>query len=176
MFQNNKNNKIKFNSKILQKKNQKQCQKELKNEQQKHRQNEIQREQQKQHQKVNQIGNTIAVLGCGIDKLYPSQNKELAKWILRTGGCIISEYPNGTNPNKENFPQRNRIISGLSDGVLVVEAGEKSGAVITANIALEQGKEVFAVPGNINSPQSMGTNKLIFDGAKIVTDINDILE
>ena len=100
----------------------------------------------------------------------------MAKSILKTGGCIISEYPNGTNPNKENFPKRNRIISGLSDGVLVVEAGKKSGAIITANIALEQGREVFAIPGNINSSQSIGTNNLIFDGAKIVTNINDILE
>ena len=131
---------------------------------------------QKKIQKETLIGKTIAVLGCGIDKLYPSQNKDLAKSILKTGGCIISEYPNGTNPNKENFPKRNRIISGLSDGVLVVEAGKKSGAIITANVALEQGREVFAIPGNINSPQSIGTNNLIFDGAKIVTNINDILE
>ena len=124
----------------------------------------------------NILGNTIAVLGCGIDKLYPTQNRELANWILKTGGCIISEYPKGTNPLKENFPQRNRIISGLSNGVLVVEAGEKSGAIITANIALEQGKDVFAIPGNINSPQSFGTNKLIYDGAIIVTSVKDIIE
>ena len=127
------------------------------------------------NKKEIKTGNTIAVLGCGIDKLYPTQNRELAKWILKTGGCIISEYPNGTKPLKEHFPERNRIISGLSDGVLVVEAGEKSGAIITANIALEQGKEVYAIPGNINSPQSVGTNKLIYDGAIIVTCVKDII-
>lgn len=123
----------------------------------------------------NIIGKTIAVLGCGIDQLYPKQNRELAKNILKMGGCIISEYPNVTKPNKKNFPERNRIISGLAEGVIVVEAGEKSGAIITANLALEQGKEIFAVPGNINNKQSIGTNKLIRDGAHIVTEINDVL-
>jgi len=121
------------------------------------------------------IGKTIAVLGCGIDKLYPKENKELAIQILKVGGCIITEYPNRTEPKKENFPQRNRIISGLADGVLVVEAGEKSGAIITANYGLEQGKEIFAIPGNINSPQSVGTNKLIYDGANIALSSSDIL-
>lgn len=122
------------------------------------------------------LGKTIAVLGCGIDKLYPKQNKELARKILETGGCIITEFPNGTSPNRENFPLRNRIISGLSDGILVVEAGEKSGAVITANLALEQGKEIFAVPGNIDCKQSVGTNNLIKDGAYMITNVKEILE
>lgn len=122
------------------------------------------------------IGKTIAVLGCGIDELYPKQNRILAKQILKTGGCIVSEYPNGTKPNKENFPQRNRIISGLADGVIVVEAGERSGAIITANLALEQGKEVFAVPGDITKEQSIGTNKLIKDGAYVAINTKDILE
>lgn len=121
------------------------------------------------------IGRTIAVLGCGIDKLYPKENRELAKRILKSGGCIISEYPNGTDPKKENFPQRNRIISGLSNKVLVVEAGEKSGAIITANYAANQGKDVYAIPGNINNIQSIGTNKLIRDGAIITTCVEDIL-
>lgn len=123
----------------------------------------------------NSIGKTIAILGCGIDKLYPKENKELAKIILKSGGCIISEYPNGTEPKKENFPQRNRIISGMSDKVLVVEAGEKSGAIITANFAANQGKDIYAIPGNINNPQSVGTNRLISDGAIITTCIDDIL-
>ena len=103
------------------------------------------------------IGKTIAVLGCGIDELYPKQNKILAK------------------PNKANFPQRNRIISGLAESIIVVEAGERSGAIITANLALEQGKEIFAVPGDITKKQSIGTNKLIKDGAFVITEVNDIL-
>ena len=121
------------------------------------------------------IGKTIAVLGCGINELYPKQNRILASQILKTGGCIISEYPNDTQPNKANFPQRNRIISGLAEAVIVVEAGERSGAIITANLALEQGKEIFAVPGDITKKQSIGTNKLIKDGAYVITDINDVL-
>lgn len=124
----------------------------------------------------NSIGKTIAVLGGGIDEMYPKQNIELAKNILKCGGCIISEYPLGTKPEKMNFPQRNRIISGLSSGVLVVEASEKSGSLITADYALDQGREVFAVPGNIDSFRSVGTNQLIKDGAKIVTCCEDILE
>ena len=120
-------------------------------------------------------GKTIAVLGCGINELYPKQNKMLAKQILKIGGCIISEYPSGTKPNKVNFPQRNRIISGLAEAVVVVEAGERSGAIITANLALEQGKEIFAVPGDITKKQSIGTNKLIKDGAYMITSIDDIL-
>lgn len=123
----------------------------------------------------NSKGKTIAVLGSGVDELYPKQNIELAKKIIGYGGCIISEYPIGTKPNKLHFPQRNRIISGLSRGVLVVEASEKSGALITADFALEQGKDVFAVPGNICSNNSKGTNELIKQGAKLVNCLMDIL-
>lgn len=123
----------------------------------------------------NQAG-TIAVLGSGIDEMYPKENTELARKIIQTGGCIVSEYPLGTKPNKINFPQRNRIISGLSDGVVVVEASEKSGSLITAEFGIEQGKEIFAVPGNIDNLLSKGTNKLIQDGAKMVLSSKEILE
>lgn len=123
----------------------------------------------------NQAG-TIAVLGSGIDVIYPKENTELARKIIQTGGCIVSEYPLGTKPNKINFPQRNRIISGLSDGVVVVEASEKSGSLITAEFGIEQGKEIFAVPGNIDNPLSKGTNQLIVDGAKMVLSSKEILE
>jgi len=118
---------------------------------------------------------TIAVLGCGVDIIYPSSNRELYHKI-QDNGCIISEFPLGTKPLPYNFPQRNRIISGLSLGVVVVEATEKSGSLITARHAIEQGKDVFAVPGNINSIFSRGTNLLIKDGAKLVTGIEDIIE
>ena len=121
-------------------------------------------------------GKTIAVLGSGLDVIYPKYNIALAKEILKRGGCIISEYPLGTKPENLHFPQRNRIISGLSKGVLVVEASEKSGALITADFALEQGKEVFAVPGDIGKSTSIGTNCLIKQGAKLVTNYIDILE
>ena len=124
----------------------------------------------------NCIGKTIAVLGCGLDQIYPKQNIELAKKIINSGGCIISEYPIGTMPKKLNFPQRNRIISGLSNGVVVIEASEKSGALITVDFALEQGREVFAVPGNITNNTSIGTNNLIKQGAKVVTHYTDILD
>lgn len=128
-------------------------------------------------QKPNiQVGKTIAVLGSGIDEIYPKQNIELARKIIQTGGCIISEYPIGTKPDKKNFPQRNRIISGLSNGILVVEASEKSGALITAEFGLEQGKDIFAVPGNIDKIESRGCNLLIKDGAKMVLSSGDILE
>ena len=120
-------------------------------------------------------GKTIAVLGSGIKELYPKENIELARQIVKNGGCIISEYPPNEKPNKRNFPERNRIISGLSKGVIIVEASEKSGALITADFALEQGKEVFAVPGSIYSNMSVGTNKLIGQGAKLVTNFEDIL-
>ena len=121
-------------------------------------------------------GGTIAVLGSGIDQIYPKENVELAREILKNNSCIISEYPLGSKPESLHFPQRNRIISGLGEGVLVVEANKKSGALITAEFALEQGKEVFVVPGDIRKPQSEGTNKLIQDGAMLVTVGKEILE
>lgn len=119
-------------------------------------------------------GYTCAVLGCGLDIIYPKENKELYDKIAYSG-CIISEYLPGTEPLQMNFPIRNRIISGLSDIVIVVEAGIKSGSLITASLALEQGKDVMAVPGSIFSEQSKGTNKLIRDGAYPVTCMEDIL-
>ena len=112
---------------------------------------------------------TIAVLGNGLDIIYPKENINLVQNILNSGGAIISEYPLGTKPKKENFPARNRIISGMSKGLLVVEAKEKSGTLITVDFALEQGRDVFVIPGNINSINSVGTNDLIKQGAKVVT-------
>ncbi|MGI0135312.1 MAG: DNA-processing protein DprA, partial [Candidatus Micrarchaeaceae archaeon] len=110
-------------------------------------------------------GRTLAVLACGLDIVYPAKNAKLARRIGESGqGALISEYPLGVQPDSGNFPARNRIISGLSQGVLVIEAGEKSGALITASFALKQGREVFAVPGNIFSSRSVGTNRLIRDG------------
>jgi len=123
-------------------------------------------------------GSTIAVLGSSIDKpnIYPTSNRYLAQQIIESGGLLISEYPIGTLPLRHNFPARNRIISGLSLGTLVVEAGETSGALITAKYALDQNREIFAVPGSIHSETSKGPNKLIKDGAKPVTSVEDILE
>ena len=118
-------------------------------------------------------GKTIAVLGCGLDVIYPSENLELYKQILINNGTIVTEYPLGSKPEKYHFPARNRIISGLSDGVLVVEAKEKSGTLITVEHALEQGKDVYAIPGNITSKNSYGTNELIKEGAIPVTKIDD---
>ncbi len=120
-------------------------------------------------------GKTVAVLGCGIDVVYPPENRKLYSEIAEKG-AVISEYPLGTEPNSYNFPARNRIISGLSTGVLVVEAGIKSGSLITARYALEQGRDVYAVPGNIYSPGSMGTNSLIKSGAQPVDKASDIVE
>ena len=120
-------------------------------------------------------GRSIAVFACGLDIVYPSENAELARWIIRQG-ALISEYPLGTRPKAENFPRRNRIMSGLSLGVLIVEADKTSGAMITAHLALEQNREVFAIPGSILSPASRGTNHLIQEGAKLVRDYTDILE
>ncbi len=121
-------------------------------------------------------GKTLAVVGCGLDRVYPNENKELFNQIINKGGAIISEYVVGTKPLARNFPRRNRIISGLSDGVIVVEAREKSGTLITVDFALEQGKNIYAIPGNIDSPNAYGTNNLIKQGAKLVTDVGDILE
>ncbi|MFZ5966602.1 MAG: DNA-processing protein DprA [Bacillota bacterium] len=120
-------------------------------------------------------GRTIAVLGCGVDICYPPSNLHLMEQIVNQG-AVISQYPISTQPLPQYFPSRNRIISGISMGVVVVEATIKSGSLITADFALEQGREVFAVPGNINSSLSQGTNKLIREGAKIVTDVQDILD
>jgi DNA processing protein len=119
---------------------------------------------------------TIAVIGNGLDFIYPSENTKLANEIIKNDGCIISEYPLGTKPEKQNFPARNRIISGISKGVLVVEAKEKSGTLITVDFALEQGRDVFALPGNINSLNSVGTNELIKQGASIVCNVEDVLQ
>lgn len=120
---------------------------------------------------------TIAVIGSGLDKnsLYPSENWMLSEEIKEKRGVIISEFPVGVKATREKFPQRNRIISGLSKGVLIVEAAQRSGALITANFALEQNREVFAIPGNIYSKVSYGTNKLIQQGAKLVLSPEDIL-
>ncbi len=120
-------------------------------------------------------GRTLAVAGCGLDMVYPSDHVTLARQIMEHG-VLISEFPLGTRPKPEHFPQRNRIMSGMSLGVLVVEAGETSGALITARWALEQDREVFAVPGSIFSPHSRGANRLIQEGAKLVRNCADILE
>jgi DNA processing protein len=120
-------------------------------------------------------GRTIAVFGCGLDIVYPAENAALARDITRQG-ALLSEFPLGTRPRADNFPRRNRILSGLSLGVLVVEADDTSGAMITAHLALEQNREVFAVPGSILSPASRGTNHLIQEGAKLVRGYTDILE
>jgi len=119
-------------------------------------------------------GRTIAVLGSGIDNIYPPENNKLLEQIAENG-AVISEYPLGTYPDAGNFPKRNRIISGLSLGVLITEAGAKSGALITAFQALEQNREVFAVPGPINSGKSAGSNQLIKEGAKLVQGVQDII-
>ena len=121
-------------------------------------------------------GKTIAILGNGLDTIYPVENTILAKEILKTGGAIISEYPLGEKTKKQNFPERNRIVSGMSKGIIVVEAKEKSGTLITVDFALEQGRDVFVVPGNINQETSKGTNDLIKQGAKLITTYKDILE
>ena len=120
-------------------------------------------------------GRTIAVMGSGFNQIYPEENIELAEEISGNG-AVLSEFPINTVPFKQNFPRRNRVISGLSLGVLVVEAARNSGALITADFALEQGREVFALPGKVDSDNSFGTNELIKQGAKLVSSTEDILE
>jgi DNA processing protein len=120
-------------------------------------------------------GSTIAVIGTGIDRVYPAANQALAHQIATDGG-MLSEFPLGTPPVKGNFPRRNRLISGLSKGVLVVEAALESGSLITARLAGEQGRDVFAIPGSIHSPFSKGCHKLIKQGAKLVESTQDILD
>lgn len=121
-------------------------------------------------------GRTIAVLGCGVDVVYPPENTELIEKILDNGGSLVSEYPPGTPPYASHFPARNRIISGLCQGVVIVEGAKNSGAMITVDQALDQGREVFAVPGSIYAPLSEGPNQLIFEGAMPVRSHWDILE
>ena len=125
----------------------------------------------------SKIGKTIAVIGTGISdfEIYPDENKKIFERILENNGTIVSEFRIGTKPEKYNFPLRNRIISGLSEKIIVVEAKENSGSLITAEYALEQGKEVYAVPGNITSENSIGTNNLIKEGAYLFSKIEDVL-
>ncbi|MCK4519620.1 MAG: DNA-processing protein DprA [Candidatus Omnitrophica bacterium] len=127
------------------------------------------------HREAIQGGATIAVLGSGLLNIYPRENKELSREIA-SAGVVISEFPLLTSPLRENFPRRNRIVSGISRGVLVVEAGLRSGALITAHLACEQNREVFAIPGSVNSALSKGTHILIKEGAKLVDCLDDILE
>lgn len=127
------------------------------------------------HAAVQAGGRTLAVLGCGVDRIYPPENRRLAEQICLHGG-LISDYPPGTPPDAANFPPRNRIISGLSRAIIVVEAGQTSGALITAAFAAEQGREVFAVPGSIYAPQSIGANLLIEQGARPYLNCTRLLE
>jgi DNA processing protein len=121
-------------------------------------------------------GRTVAVMGCGIDVIYPPEHRKLAEAIIDGGGAIISELPLGTQPRAENFPTRNRILSGLCLGVVIVEAAEKSGSLITARMALEQNRQVFAVPGSPLTGKTRGSNRLIRDGAKLVECVEDVIE
>ncbi|WP_425583486.1 DNA-processing protein DprA [Terriglobus aquaticus] len=121
-------------------------------------------------------GKTVAVWGTGIDVIYPKENKRLAEQILANGGCLLSEFPTGTFPAPQNFPLRNRVLSGMSVGVLVVEAAEHSGTRITARCAMEQNRDVYAVPGNVTNKNSWGPNTLIKQGAKLTATWEDIWE
>jgi DNA processing protein len=120
-------------------------------------------------------GNTVAVIGTGIDRIYPSRNKQLA-YDIAEKGLIVSEFPLGMAPQSGNFPRRNRVISGLSLATLVVEATRKSGSLITARMSIEQGREVFAIPGSIHNPQAKGCHHLIRQGAKLVDQAADIID
>ena len=120
-------------------------------------------------------GKTAAVLGCSMDQMYPAENRALAEKMEESGGCVMSEFCLGTAPDRQTFPMRNRIVSGLSKGLLVVEAARASGAMITAKQALEQGRQVFAVPGRIDHPQSGGCHQLLKDGARLVESVEDVL-
>ena len=124
---------------------------------------------------MHQNGSTIAVLGSGLNKIYPEENDILAKSIIKNDGLIVTEYGLYEERKSENFPKRNRIMSGISDGILVIEARNKSGTLITARYAKEQGKKLFCLPGNVGNKSSVGSNELIKNGAILVTDINDIL-
>jgi len=119
---------------------------------------------------------TIAVVGCGLDTVYPGENKGLFEAIVNNNGAIISEYAFGVKPIPQNFPERNRIISGMCRGVIVVEAKKRSGTLITVDFALEQGREVYVIPGNADSENSYGTNDLIKQGARMITKPEEILE
>ncbi|MFH1346843.1 MAG: DNA-processing protein DprA [Spirochaetota bacterium] len=121
-------------------------------------------------------GKTIAVLACGLDAIYPRQNENLAKNIIETGGAVISEYPAGTEAFKNQFLERNRIISGLSVATIIIEAPNKSGALVTARLAAEQGREVFVAPGPMNHSNYFGSHKLVRDGAILISAIEDVFE
>ncbi len=121
-------------------------------------------------------GYTVAVMASGLDTIYPARNRDLARNILKNKGAIISEYEEGTPPLRQHFPARNRIIAGLSLGTIIIEAAERSGALITARFALEENREVMAVPGNTTNPLSAGANNLIKDGAAAITNANDVLD
>jgi DNA processing protein len=127
------------------------------------------------HRGAARVGSTVAVFGCGLDFIYPRENKKLAE-IAEQKGALISEFPLGSPPAPENFPVRNRIIAGMSLGVVVIEAAEYSGSLITARLALENNREVFAVPGAITSPQSFGPHSLIRQGAKLAASWQDVVE
>jgi DNA processing protein len=120
-------------------------------------------------------GRTAGVLGCSLDQIYPAENRSLAEKMEESGGCVMSEFCLGTTPDRQTFPMRNRIVSGLSKGVLVIEAARASGAMITAKQALEQGRQVFAVPGRIDHPQSGGCHQLLKEGARLVESVEDVL-
>lgn len=125
---------------------------------------------------MHQKGKTIVVLGTGLNKIYPEESKILAESIIKNDGLIISEYKLYEDKKSSNFPKRNRIMSGLSNAILVIEAKNKSGTLITARYAKEQGKKIFCLPGNVDSKNSSGSNELIRNGAVLISDINDILK